>query len=94
MALFSFTHTNLCHNIYHKKKKKKRTQHSIHDNVVLIPGHAQWVKDLALPQAESAGCAIGLQLQLQFDLQPGNFHMLQVFLFFIKRKINVRVYIY
>ena len=27
-----------------------RTQHSVHENVGLIPGLTQWVKDLALPQ--------------------------------------------
>ena len=28
-----------------------RTQHSLHEDVGLIPGLTQWIKDLALPQA-------------------------------------------
>ena len=36
-----------------------------------IPGLAQWFKDLAFPQASAIprcrGCAVGWQVQLQFD---------------------------
>ena len=52
-----------------------RTQGSVYENAGLIPGPAQWVKDLALLQAAAqvtdvaripCGCGVGWQLQLRF----------------------------
>ena len=40
-----------------------RTQHCLCEDVGLIPGLVQWVKDLALPQA-----AYTLQMQLRSDV--------------------------
>ena len=58
----------------------------IREDAGWIPCLTQWVKDLVLPQAavqvvdvaqiwRCCSCGRGLQLQLQFDPQPGNFHM-------------------
>ena len=58
----------------------------VHEDAGLIPSLTQWIKDLALSWAVVqvtdadwipyyCGCGVGQQLQLQFDLQPQNFHM-------------------
>ena len=94
--------TKQCSNSFHQERllKKKirefsvwlsglRTQHCVCEDVGLIPGFVQWVKDLMLPQAAGqvadvariwrcCGCGVGRQLQLTFYPCPGNFHMPQV----------------
>ena len=42
---------------------ESRTQHSVPEDAVLIPGLAQWVKDLVLPQAQfGPGVAMAVAL--------------------------------
>ena len=62
---------------------------SVHEEVGLFPGLSLCVKDLVLLQAAAEvadaariwccpGCDVGWQVQLPFDPESGNFHMLQV----------------
>ena len=62
---------------------------SIHGDKGLILGLTQWVKGSGVAVSCSivtdvaqiphcCGCGVGQQLLLQFNLQCGNFHMLQV----------------
>ena len=62
---------------------------SVHEDVSSVPGLAQTVKDLALPGAvvrltdaawipRCCGSGVGWRLQGQFNPQPGNLRMLQV----------------
>ena len=61
-----------------------RTLHCLCEDVGSNPGFAQWFKDPVLPVTDAAliwcgcGCGTGLRLYLQFNPQPGNFHMLLV----------------
>ena len=62
---------------------------NIHNYVGSITGLAQWGKYLALPCAVlyvadapqilgCCDCGVDWQLQLQFDVYPGNFHVPQI----------------
>ena len=64
-------------------------QHHFYEDESLVPGLNQWVKDQVLSQTVAQvtdaawircchSCGIGLELQLQLDPKPGNFHMPQV----------------
>ena len=59
-----------------------RTWHFLCEDVGLIPGLIQRVKDLVLQDRAQIRCCcgygLGWQLQLWFDPWPGNFHMLHV----------------
>ena len=59
-----------------------------HEDTGSIPSLTQWVKYPSLPGAEvyvadaaqipsCCGCGVGQQLQLRFDPEPGNLHVLQ-----------------
>ena len=74
-----------------------RTRHCLCEGAGLIPGLAQWVKNLELPQAVASvkdvawiwschGCGVGLSCSSDFDM---NFHMLPVWPLKNKQKANI-----